>query len=584
MPKPPPKGRAAPRMPRPRKAQAAEPQPAPWQSVTAPALWSAWTDWAMHLARAPAQQAALLGRAQANALTLAQYAGAAAFGQHAEKPFPPAPDDRRWTHQGWDRLPFALWQQSFLAVQDWWQAAVAGPCGQQGLTARRIGFVMRQLLDTVAPSAIPALNPEILDHTARSGGRNLVTGALHLADDLRHLAWNEHRPVPESHALGRHLATTPGQVVFRNEVMELIQYAPATEQVQAEPVLFVPAWIMKHYILDLSPENSLIGWLVGQGHTVFCLSWRNPEARQADWSLDDYRVKGVMQALSVITTILPGRKIHANGYCLGGTLLTIAAAAMARDGDARLASLTLMAAQIDFAETGELLLFLDEPAIALLQAVMAAQGYLDRPQMARAFTAIRAGDLIWSRALRRYFLGEADQPDDLTVWLNDTMRLPARIHGTYLHDIFLENRITAGRLSIAGQPITLNDIAVPVFLLATEEDHIAPWPSVLQTAAFLRSDLTFVLTQGGHTGGILSQPGAVGQAYRIGHFPSGPHKGVKADDWLAQHDPTPGSWWPAWAAWLARHSSGPGPVPQMGAEAAGLPPLDPAPGRYVRMA
>lgn len=546
------------------------------------AFVESWADWAMHLARAPGRQLELLGRVQENGMKLARYTAAAALGTEPAKPFAPDPYDTRWGHEGWDRLPFALWQQGFLSMQDWWQAATADLKGLRHENARRMGFFMRQMLDTVSPSNFPLLNPEILAKTAQTHGRNLVEGTLHFADDSRHILWNEHRPVPESHALGRHLATTPGQVVFRNEMMELIQYAPATDQVQAEPVLIVPAWIMKYYILDLSPENSLIGWLVRQGHTVFCISWRNPTAEDAGWSLEDYRIKGVMQALATINAIVPGQRIHATGYCLGGTLLAIAAAAMARDGDDRLASITLMAAQIDFAEAGELLLFLDESQVALLEDLMDAQGYLDRPQMSRAFAAIRAEDLIWSRATRRYFLGEPDLPTDLTVWLNDTTRMPARMHGEYLRGVFLENRITAGRFAVDGRVIALKDIDVPIFVVATESDHIAPWRSVYKTALFTNSDLTFVLTKGGHNGGILSEPGHKGRHYRVGHRPAGGHY-RDPDSWLAAHEKEPGSWWLVWGEWLGRNASGLVPAPGMGAPQAGLPPLGPAPGTYVLM-
>ncbi|PKP73175.1 MAG: poly-beta-hydroxybutyrate polymerase [Alphaproteobacteria bacterium HGW-Alphaproteobacteria-6] len=381
-------------------------------------------------------------------------------------------------------------------------------------------------------------------------------------------------------ALGKVLACTPGAVVYRNDLMELIQYSPTTDTVRAEPVLIVPAWIMKYYILDLSPENSFIRWLVGQGFTVFCISWCNPDATQAGLSLEDYRKQGIMQALEVINTIVPDQKVHANGYCLGGTLLAIAAAAMARDCDARLASVTLMAAQVDFAEAGELLLFLDESQVAFLEDLMWSQGYLDRPQMSGAFAAIRSEDLIWSRATRRYFLGEPDLPTDIGVWVNDTTRMPARMHSEYLRGVFLENRITAGRFAVDGRVIALKDITVPIFVVATESDHIAPWRSVYKTALFTDCDMQFVLTRGGHNGGILSEPGHHGRHYRTGHRAPGAHyRGP--DSWLAAHQPVAGSWWPEWGRWLVRHSGGHGPARQPGAAGCGYPALAAAPGRYV---
>lgn len=539
------------------------------------AMLDAWGDWAMHLARAPGRQLELMERARDNWLRLAQFATSGLTGKTDDKPFLPGTYDTRWSHEGWDRLPFAIWQQSFLATQDWWQAATADLRGLRKQNAERTGFMMRQLLDTVSPSNFPMGNPEILQATWESSGRNLIDGALHYADDARRVLAQEHRPVPEEFALGKALATTPGEVVYRNDLMELIQYAPTTETVHAEPVLIVPAWIMKYYILDLSPHNSFIRWLVDQGHTVFCISWRNPGAEQANLSLEDYRTKGIMRALDVIGDIVPGVRVHANGYCLGGTLLAIAAATLARDHDDRLASVTLMAAQVDFAEAGELLLFLDESQVAFLEDLMWSQGYLDRPQMSGAFAAIRSEDLIWSRAVRRYFLGEPDLPTDIGVWVNDTTRMPARMHSEYLRGIFLENRITAGRFAVEGRVIALKDIEVPMFVVATETDHIAPWRSVYKTALFTDCDLTFVLTKGGHNTGILSEPGHPRRHYRVGNRKAGAHyQGAKR--WLAAHEPQSGSWWPEWARWLAEKSGNRVAPPEMKATGLGK-----APGSYV---
>jgi len=541
------------------------------------AMIDAWSDWALHLARAPGRQLELIERAQANGTKLAQYTSAQMFGQPSEKPFKPGPYDTRWSHEGWDKTPFALWQQGFLATQDWWHAATSELRGLRRQNADRTGFMMRQMLDTVSPSNLPFANPEILEKTQAAGGRNLIDGAAHYVDDAWHILAQEHRPVPEDFALGKVLASTPGTVIYRNELMELIQYTPTTSEVQAEPVLIVPAWIMKYYILDLSPKNSFIRWLVGQGYTVFCISWRNPGAEHATLSLEDYRTHGIMQALEVINTILPGHKVHANGYCLGGTLLAIAAAAMARDYDDRLASVTLMAAQVDFAEAGELLLFLDESQVAFLEDMMWSQGYLDRPQMSGAFAAIRSEDLIWSRAVRRYYLGEPDLPTDVTVWVNDSTRMPAQMHSEYLRGIFLENRISAGRFAVEGKVIALKDIEVPIFVVGTESDHIAPWRSVYKTALFTDCDMQFLLTKGGHNGGILSEPGHRRRHYRIGHRPAGAHY-RDPETWLAAHSPVEGSWWPEWAHWLTRHSSGPGTAPAIHPD---YPAIAPAPGTYI---
>ena len=548
--------------------------------VSPHAVADAWTDWWLHMARAPGRQLELIERAQQSGLKLMSHALHATSGRTEPAPFTPKAHDTRWTHSDWAKPPFSLWQQGFLAMQDWWDHATDDLRGLRHKSAERTGFMMRQLLDTVSPSNFPGMNPEIIAKTLETSGRNLAEGAAHFATDAVQTLTQSRREIPAAFALGEHLACTPGKVVYRNDIMELIQYSPQTETVHPEPVLIVPAWIMKYYILDLSPDNSLINWLVGQGHTVFCISWCNPTADQADLSLEDYRKRGVMAALEAINAIAPEQKIHANGYCLGGTMLAIAAATMARDGDDRLASVTLMAAQVDFVEAGELLLFLDESQVAYLEDMMWEQGYLDRPQMARTFAAIRSEDLIYTRAVRRYFLGVEDLPSDITVWNGDTTRMPARMHSEYLRGIFLENRITAGRFAVEGKVIALKDIAVPMFVVATETDHIAPWRSVYKTQLFTDNDLTFVLTKGGHNGGILSEPGHKGRHYRISHRRAGARY-LGPDSWIAGHDPQPGSWWEEWGCWLAAQSSDKARPPRMGATEKGYPPLCDAPGTYI---
>ncbi|MCB1337666.1 MAG: alpha/beta fold hydrolase [Maritimibacter sp.] len=548
--------------------------------VSPVAIAEAWSDWALHLARAPGRQLELAERAQAGALKLTEFAALKAAGADPVPPFAPRPQDHRFTHPAWQTLPFQLWQQTFLAMQDFWHAATDDLRGLRKPDADRAGFMIRQALDVVSPSNFPWANPEILEETRARAGLNLVEGTAQFARDVIHTITQAHDPIPEGYEIGKHLACTPGKVVFRNDICELIQYTPTTEKVRPEPILIVPAWIMKYYVLDLSPHNSLVKYLVAEGFTVFMLSWCNPSADQADLSLEDYRHRGVMDALDVIDAILPGARVHALGYCLGGTMLAIAAAAMARDGDDRLASITLMAAQVDFTEAGDLLLFLDESQVAFLEDLMWDQGYLDRPQMAGTFAAIRAEDLIWSRAVRRYFLGKRDLPTDLGVWSGDTTRMPARMHGEYLRGLFLENRLTAGRFDVEGRVIALKDISAPLFVVATEADHIAPWRSVYKVRLFTDSEMTFLLVAGGHNGGILSEPGHPGSHFRIGHREAGARY-TDPDSWYARHAPTSGSWWPELARWLAERSGAPVAPPGLGAPDLGHPPLDDAPGRYV---
>lgn len=544
--------------------------------VSPHAFFEAWGDWLQHMARSPGRQLELVEHAQQNALKLV----AMLASQHTEPPFAPKPYDHRFSHPDWKKPPFRLWQQGFLAMQDWWDHATEPMRGLRREDAERTRFLARQMLDLVSPSNSPLLNPEIITETRKTGGRNLTDGMAHFSRDMVKTITRQRDPAPEGYQIGKDIACTPGQVVFRNDLFELIQYAPQTEQVQAQPILIVPAWIMKYYILDLSPHNSMVRHLVSQGFTVFMISWCNPTAEQAELSLEDYRKRGVMAALDAVGAIVPDTPVHAVGYCLGGTMLAIAAATMARDGDARLGSVTLMAAQVDFVEAGELLMFLDESQIAFLEDLMWEQGYLDRPQMARAFAAIRSEDLIYARNVQRYFLGRDDLPSDIGVWNADTTRMPARMHSQYLRALFLENRLTAGRFAVEGRVIALKDIRVPLFVVGTETDHIAPWRSVYKTQLFTDCDLSFVLTKGGHNGGILSEPGHKGRHYRISHRPAGAlYQGP--DAWLAQHAPQPGSWWPEWVAWLAAKDGKTVPPPATGAPEQGYAPIIAAPGSYV---
>ncbi|MEL7466886.1 MAG: alpha/beta fold hydrolase [Pseudomonadota bacterium] len=550
--------------------------------VSPHSMLATWMDWTLHLSRSPGRQLELAERAARNAALLFEHMSTSSSNHTTSPPFGPRPHDHRFTDSSWNAGPFAVWKQAFLAAEDWWNAATEEMPGLAKRDADRARFQVRQALDLLSPSNFPWLNPEILQKTLSSSGENLVEGSQHFWSDVVRTATQARQPAPEGFRVGEDLACTPGKVVFRNELFELIQYAPTTELVHAEPILFVPAWIMKYYILDLSPHNSMVKYLVDQGFTVFMISWFNPSAEQAETSFDDYRVKGVLAALNKIESIVPGHKVHLNGYCLGGTLLAIAAAAMARDGDDRMATVTLMAAQVDFAEAGELLLFVDDSQVAFVEDLMWLQGYLDRPQMTRTFASIRAEDLIYHRAVRRYFLGEEDLPSDLTVWNNDTTRMPARMHSEYLRGLFLENRLSAGRFSVEGRVVALKDIQVPLFAVGTETDHIAPWRSAYKLRLFTDCDLTFVLTNGGHNGGILSEPGHRNRHYRIGHRP--PNSLYQAPDvWLEQHEPNAGSWWPEMAAWLAAHSSARVAARLLDEETTSVGEHVPAPGTYVHM-
>lgn len=552
------------------------------QGISPHAEFAAWFQWASHLARAPGRQIELSLLALSASARLARFMlNSATKGTADERPFTPTAGDRRFEDKAWERFPFAFWQQAFLAQEEWWRSATRPIRGMTPECAARVAFMGRQALDSVSPSNIPWLNPMILERTVREGGANLWRGMTNLQQDaLRALAM-EPEPLNEDFKVGEEVAITPGEVVYRNELMELIQYKPATDSVIAEPLLIVPAWIMKYYVLDLSPHNSLVRYLVERGFTVFMISWRNPTPADRDVTFDAYRTSGVMAALDAINAITPNRKVHACGYCIGGTLLAIAAATMARDNDQRLATLSFLAAQTDFSEAGELMLFVDESQIAFLEDMMWDQGVLDTKQMASAFKLLRPNELIWSKMMREYLLGERDGGTDLTAWNADQTRLPYRMHSQYLRGLFLENRLTAGRYAVDGRVIALSDVRAPMFAVGTETDHIAPWRSVYKLHLFTDSELTFVLTNGGHNAGIVSEPGHHGRRYHMATRRRG-DRYVDSDRWLSMSASVEGSWWPAWAAWLEKHSTADRVAPPpMGAPERGLVPLAPAPGTYV---
>ncbi len=535
-------------------------------------------DWAIHLADSPAYRAQLGLRAAQQAAQLAEYAVRRAAGQEPPPCVRPRPGDRRFDDPAWRRSPFDLWCQAFLLTEQWWQEASTGVEGVSSAHADQAAFVARQVLDTWSPSNFLATNPEVLDATRREWGANLVRGAVQLAGDALRAVRSLPPEGAEAFVVGRDVAATPGTVVYRNRLMELIQYTPTTATVHAEPVLVVPAWIMKYYILDLTPDDSLVRYLVDRGHTVFVVSWHNPDAADRDTALDDYRTLGVLAALDAIGRILPDRPVHAAGYCLGGTLLAITAAALARDGDKRLASVTLFAAQTDFTEAGELLLFTDEDQVSFLADTMWAQGYLDGRQMAGAFQLLRSTDLLWSRSVRQYLLGRPEPMSALMAWNADATRLPYRMHADYLRTLFLDNDLAQGRFRVEDRPVALSDIRVPVFVVATESDHVSPWRSVYKLHLLVDTDLTFLLTSGGHNAGIVSPPGRPHRHHRMTtHTEGEPYR--DPDSWLRATPEQPGSWWPRWQRWLAERSGGQVAPPPVGVP--GEPPLADAPGTYV---
>jgi len=543
------------------------------------ALAKAYFDWAIHLAVSPGKQLQLVDKATRKTVRFANHAFHAALeSDKASSCIEPLPQDRRFIGAEWQKPPYNFMYQAFLLQQQWWHNATTGIRGVTKHHEAMVEFVSRQILDIASPSNFLATNPEVFRQTVSKGGMNLVSGLRNMTEDWERAVSGKKPVGTENYAVGRDVAATPGKVVYRNRLIELIQYAPATGKVRPEPVLIVPAWIMKYYILDLSPHNSLVKYLTEQGFTVFMISWKNPSPDDRDLGIDDYRTLGVMAALDAVRAIVPNQKVHAVGYCLGGTLLSIAAAAMARDGDDRLKSITLLAAQTDFTEAGELMLFINESQVAFLEDMMWEQGFLDATQMAGAFQMLRSSDLVWSRMIRDYLMGERAPVIDLMAWNADVTRMPYRMHSEYLRRLFLNNDLAEGRYLVADKPIMLADIRAPIFNVGTVHDHVAPWRSTYKINFMTDTDVTYLLATGGHNAGIVSEPGPDGRGFQV--------MTRKADDryidpeaFLAQAPQKQGSWWPEWVTWLAVRSGEPVAPPAMGG--ADHAPLGDAPGTYV---
>jgi polyhydroxyalkanoate synthase subunit PhaC len=517
-------------------------------------LGLAWTDWIWHLALSPGRQLELT----------------AAYGQMLQQScdLPPAPstesgvrdEDPRFRHEAWTRWPYCQIRAAFRQWEAFWHEAAETP----GMTAHHrqvTHFFAKQWLDMLSPANGLWTNPVVVNDLIQSRGAHLLQGYVHALEDGCGLSSASGATPPSPLAVGTELACTPGVVVFRNHLIELLRYDAQTAQVHPEPVLIIPSWIMKYYILDLSTHNSMVRYLVQQGHTVYMLSWRNPEAQDHDLSMDDYLRMGVFDALAEVGSTSGSDKVHAVGYCLGGTLLAIAAAALARqEGVSRtlhlpaLQTVTLLAAQTDFSEPGELGLLIDESQIEYLDNMTRGSGYLSGPQMAGSFQFLHSRDLFWTRRMRTYLLGEREQSNDLMVWNADTTRMPARMHHEYLTSLYLNNALASNAYEVEDHTVSLGDIKTPIFAVATQRDHISPWRSVYKLHHLNDAEITFVLTSGGHNAGIVSEPGHANRSYQIATRTT--HGAwLEPDHWLENATAHTGSWWPAWQSWLAAHSS-----------------------------
>ncbi|MDD8024348.1 MAG: alpha/beta fold hydrolase, partial [Paracoccaceae bacterium] len=543
-------------------------------------LGLAYSDWAAHLAMSPGKQAELVWKSSRKVQRLMAEMMCQAMGGEGVECVEPLKQDRRFAGPEWSKFPFSLYSQSFLLAQQWWHNATTGIHGVEDKHEKVVEFYGRQMLDMFSPSNFLPTNPQLIARTKEEGGKNLFRGAQYMAQDIAKKLTGKDDSASIEFTPGEEVACTPGKVVFRNRLIELLQYAPTTETAHATPLLIVPAWIMKYYILDLTAQDSLIKWLVGQGFTVFCISWKNPDEGDRDLGFDDYRQLGPMAAIDAIQAITGAKKVHGLGYCLGGTLLSVTAATMARDGDDRLASLTMLAAQVDFTEAGELSLFTNADQLALLEDMMWDEGYLDKTAMAGTFSMLKSQDLIWSHMVREYMMGEREAASELGAWSKDATRMPYKMHSEYLRHLFLNNDLADGRMVAGGSHIYLADIKAPVFAVATEHDHIAPWNSVFKLTYLIRSGVTFALVSGGHNTGIVAPPGSPRAKYRLlSHEAGTVHPGPK--EWAASVPKVAGSWWQPWAEWMRKIGGSEVPPPPLGNAEAGYPVLDAAPGTYV---
>jgi polyhydroxyalkanoate synthase len=492
----------------------------------------------------------------------------------------PEAGDKRFSDPEWSSNQYYdFLKQAYLLSARWAKQLVSDAAGLDAHTKQKAEFYVRQIINAVSPSNFVLTNPELLRETVLSNADNLVRGMHMLAEDIE--TGGGDLRIRQSDAsmfeVGRNLATTPGKVIFQNDLMQLIQYTPATPMVLKRPLLIVPPWINKFYVLDLTPEKSFIKWCVDQGITVFCISWVNPDTHLAKKSFEDYVREGPLAALDAIKLAIGEDKVHTVGYCVGGTLLAITLATMAARHDERVASATLFASQVDFTYAGDLKVFVDEEQISALERKMAERGYLEGKTMATVFNMLRSNDLVWPYVINNYLKGKAPFPFDLLYWNSDATRMPAANHSFYMRNCYLDNKLAKGQMLIDGAPINLKSVTVPIYNLATREDHIAPPKSVLLGCKFFGGPVRFVMAGSGHIAGVVNPPAKNKYQYWIGQRP----RNADLDGWLAKAKEYPGSWWPDWLVWLTRQ--GPTEVPARVPGEGALKAIEDAPGSYVRI-
>jgi polyhydroxyalkanoate synthase subunit PhaC len=501
-------------------------------------------------------------------------------GEQVQPSIEPSPRDKRFKDPEWKSNQFFdFLLQFYLLTTEWAQDLVRDAEGLDPHTRHKAEFYVQQITNALAPSNFVLTNPEVLRATLASNGDNLVRGMKMLAEDVE--AGNGTLRIrqsdPSSLAVGVDMAMTPGKVIFQNDLMQLIQYEPSTETVLRTPLLIVPPWINKYYILDLRPEKSFIKWCVDQGVTVFVISWVNPDKRLGTKTFDDYMKEGPLAAMDVIERATGEMKVHTMGYCVGGTLLASTLAWLAEKRRVRVTSATLLAAQVDVSHAGDLLVFVDEDQISALERDMQSSGVLEGTKMAMAFNMLRSNDLIWSYVVSNYLKGQAPSSFDLLHWNSDATRMPAATHSYYLRNCYLENRLSTGSMVLDNTLLDLSKVKVPIYNLATREDHIAPADSVLYGSQFFGGPVKYVLSGSGHIAGVVNPPSA--NKYQF--WTNDRIKDVSLADWVKSAEEHKGSWWPHWREWLASVDAEEVPARAVGTES--LPPIENAPGSYVRV-
>lgn len=543
-------------------------------------LQQAFMDLAMALLKNPEKIAEIQLQAWNSWLNLWMDTTSKMIGTDAKTAAAKSRPDKRFKHDAWENNPFFDYiKQSYLLTAGTIQSIVNNAEGLDEKTTQKVGFYTKQFIDALSPSNFIMTNPEVIEQTLQSKGENLLNGLKNFCKDFDPQTGRLRISMTDRDAfeLGRNIALSPGKVIFQNELMQLIQYAPLTTEVNKTPVLIIPPWINKFYILDLQPKNSLIKWLVEQGHTVFIISWVNPDASLGQKDFEDYIFDGPLAALDAIEHAISETEVNVIGYCIGGTLLSATLAYMKSKRDRRIISATFLVTLIDFSDPGDLGVFIDEQQISHLEQQMNERGYQEGREMAMAFNLLRSNDLIWSFYVNNYLLGKEPLVFDLLYWNSDSTRMPAKMHSTYLRTMYHENRFREpGGFTVRGVPIDIRQIDTPAYFISTEEDHIAPWKSTYLGASLFAGPVRFVLGKSGHIAGVVNHP----DAKKYGYY-TGPAPAIDAEQWYSQTESNEGSWWPDWNNWVSGFTGGKVPARQPGAGK--LPILEDAPGSYVRV-